>query len=213
MFRLLTEMHGDGRIHGYFQTKLMTFYLGRKCPNLVLSQENIQFLCLCLGGQWHNENSKGNLVCKFPYFRKYSEITNISWPKVVFLFLSLYFQITDSTFSVMNSYQETHPQYPERTVLYEAHPSTHLQRLFDVVVCGISIQQFVRYRGRPLDSGYLGKVAQESFQHGDWFVLWWRHNVIFRYASKSRDSSSRQRPLSCSQFPLVHGRCHLSGDH
>ena len=38
------------------------------------------------------------LSCKFPYFRKYSEITNISWPKVAFLQFCYYiFQITGST--------------------------------------------------------------------------------------------------------------------
>ena len=35
---------------GYIQTELMTCCLGRKCQNLVLFQENIQFLCLCFGG-------------------------------------------------------------------------------------------------------------------------------------------------------------------
>ena len=62
----------------------MTCCVGRKCKNSVLFQENVQFLCLCFGGQWHNENSDGNLVCKFLYFRKYGEITNISWPKIAF---------------------------------------------------------------------------------------------------------------------------------
>ena len=47
---------------GYIQTELMTCCLGRKCQNSVLFQENIQFLYLCFGGYWHNENSEENLV-------------------------------------------------------------------------------------------------------------------------------------------------------
>ena len=58
----------------------------------------IVFLHLYCGRHWHNQSSKGILVCKFPYFRKYSKITNIWWPKAAFLQLGYYiFQNTDST--------------------------------------------------------------------------------------------------------------------
>ena len=53
--------------------------------DLLSWQKMSKFLRLCFGGLSHNESSEGNWVFKFPYFRKYSEITNISWPKVVFL--------------------------------------------------------------------------------------------------------------------------------
>ena len=85
---------------GYIQTQWMTCYLSRKSQNWGLFQENIQFLFLCFNQSVYvnNQNSEGNIVCKFPYFRKYSETTYIAWSKVSFLQLCDYiFQITDST--------------------------------------------------------------------------------------------------------------------
>ena len=60
---------------GYIQTELMTCCLSRKHKNLVLFLENIQFLCLCFGGLWHNKHI-WKIV--FPlYFLKYGNLNNI----------------------------------------------------------------------------------------------------------------------------------------
>ena len=48
-------------------------------------------------------NSKGNLVCKFPYFRKYSEITNISWPILHFYsFVTIFSKLQTSQVKYLN---------------------------------------------------------------------------------------------------------------